>query len=198
MDVTFFESSTDFRRWLVLHHENASSLQVGFYKKGSGKPTITYQEALDEALCFGWIDGVRRGLDADTYTIRFTPRRPNSFWSLVNIRRATELSALGLMQPPGLRAFEERDEDRSERYSYEPGSRSLNPEYERAFQANQPAWTFFQGQAPSYQRAATWWVMSAKRPETRERRLAALIEASAQGRRADALTVSRRQPTPES
>jgi uncharacterized protein YdeI (YjbR/CyaY-like superfamily) len=194
MDVTFFGSPADFRRWLVLHHKNASALQVGFYKRGSGKPSITYQEALDEALCFGWIDGVRRGLDEDSYTIRFTPRRPNSFWSLVNIRRATELAALGLMQPPGLRAFEERDQDRTERYSYERASHSLDPEYERTFQANQPAWTFFQSQAPSYRRAASWWVMSAKRPETRQRRLATLIDASAQGRRADALTVSKRQP----
>jgi len=197
MDVTFFESSADFRRWLVLHHENASELQVGFYKKGSGKPSITYLEALDEALCFGWIDGVRRGLDADSYTSRFTPRRRNSFWSLVNIRRATELSALGLMQPPGLRAFEERDQERSERYTAERGSHVFDPEYHREFEENPAAWTFFQSQPPSYRRAATWWVMNAKRPETRRRRLAALIEASADGRRPDALIVTKRpQPTP--
>ena len=126
MDVTFFESSADFHRWLVLHHESTSELQVGFYKKGSGMSSITYQEALDEALCFGWIDGVRRSLDDASYTIRFTPRRKKSFWSLVNIRRATELSALGLMLPPGLRAFDDRDEDRTDQYSYERQSHILS------------------------------------------------------------------------
>jgi uncharacterized protein YdeI (YjbR/CyaY-like superfamily) len=192
MDVVFFQEPSELRRWLVLHHENATELQVGFYKKGSGRPTITYQEALDEALCFGWIDGVRRGLDEDSYTIRFTPRRKKSFWGLVNIRRANELAALGLMHPSGLRAFDERDEERTERYSYERQTQALDDEYQHTFEANQPAWEFFQSQPPSYQRAATWWVMNARRADTRQRRLATLIEASAEGRRPDALVVSKR------
>jgi uncharacterized protein YdeI (YjbR/CyaY-like superfamily) len=183
MDVVFFEEPAELRRWLVLHHENATELQVGFYKKGSGRPSITYQEALDEALCFGWIDGVRRGLDADSYTIRFTPRRKNSFWSQVNIKRATELAALGLMHQAGLAAFEQRDEERTAQYSYERSSHALDEAYERTFQANPSAWAFFQSQAPSYRRAATWWIMSAKKDETRQRRLATLIEASAEGKR---------------
>ena len=195
MDVLFFEEPNELRRWLVLHHENATELQVGFYKKGSGRPSITYQEALDEALCFGWIDGVRRGLDEESYTIRFTPRRKNSFWSQVNIKRATELAALGLMHQSGLQAFEQRDEQRSAQYSYERSTYQFDEAHERAFQANPAAWEFFQSQAPSYRRAATWWVMNAKKEETRQRRLAILIEASAEGKRPAPLVVSKKQPT---
>jgi uncharacterized protein YdeI (YjbR/CyaY-like superfamily) len=192
MDVLFFEEPAELRRWLVLHHDTATELQVGFYKKGSGRPSITYQEALDEALCFGWIDGVRRGLDADSYTIRFTPRRKNSFWSQVNIKRATELAALGLMHPNGLAAFEQSDEQRSARYSYERSSHRLDAAYEHEFRQHQSAWAFFESQAPSYRRAATWWVMNAKKDETRRRRLATLIEASAAGRRPAPLVAAKK------
>jgi uncharacterized protein YdeI (YjbR/CyaY-like superfamily) len=180
---TFFPTPEAFRRWLEKNHERESELLVGFYKKGSGKPSITWPESVDQALCFGWIDGVRKRLDDDRYTIRFTPRKRSSNWSAVNIRRATELARLGLMQPAGLRAFEQRTEDKSRIYAYENAARSFPPEYEKQFRANRKAWEWFQAQAPSYQRVVIFWVTSAKKEETRARRLATLIEDSAHGRR---------------
>ena len=161
---------------------------VGFHKKNSGKASITYQEALDEALCFGWIDGVRRNLDVSSYTIRFTPRKPKSVWSAVNARRAHELIAEGRMTPPGLAAFAKRDEARARQYSYERENVAFDAASEKAFQANKPAWEFFRAQPQGYQWLHTWWVMSAKKEETRARRLAVLIEASAEGRRLDPMT----------
>jgi uncharacterized protein YdeI (YjbR/CyaY-like superfamily) len=156
---------------------------VGFYKKASGKPSITWPESVDEALCFGWIDGVRKSIDESSYKIRFTPRRPGSIWSAVNIKRAGELIELGRMAPAGLRAFDERKEARSVVYSYEQrDSARLEGDYEAQLRANPQAWDFFQAQPPWYQRAASWWVISAKKEETRLKRLATLIEESAQGR----------------
>jgi uncharacterized protein YdeI (YjbR/CyaY-like superfamily) len=165
-------------------------LVVGFYKTGSGKGGLTYREALDEALCAGWIDGVRRSVDAASYSIRFTPRKSRSTWSAVNIRRAEELSRLGLMQAPGQAAFAERDVQRAKLYSYERETGSLEPAQEKRFQANARAWKFFSAQPPYYRRTATWWVISAKREETRERRLATLIADSAQGRKIAPLDIS--------
>ena len=183
MKPTFFAKPADFRRWLEKNHEKESELLVGFYKKGSGRPSITWPESVDQALCFGWIDGVRKRIDDESYTIRFTPRKRTSIWSAVNIRRATELKKLGLMAPAGLRAFEARSEERSRVYAYERAAASFAPEQEKRFRANRKAWENFNAQPPGYRRQATHFVTSAKKEETRERRLARLIEDSANGRR---------------
>ena len=183
MKPTFFATPQDFRRWLERNHDKAGELLVGFWKKDSGKASITWPESVDEALCFGWIDGVRRRIDDESYSIRFTPRRRGSIWSAVNIRRATELRKLGRMAPAGLRAFEARDEKKSAIYSYENRPRALAPEYEKRFRANECAWEYWTAQPPGYRRLTTYWVMEAKKEETRERRLAQLIDDSAHGRR---------------
>jgi uncharacterized protein YdeI (YjbR/CyaY-like superfamily) len=185
---TFLESPSEFREWLKRHHDNAPELLVGFRKKGSGKPSITYQEALDEALCFGWIDGVRRNVDESSYSIRFTPRKPKSVWSAVNIKRANELVALGRMMAAGLAAFEKRDEARARQYSYERENVKFDAASEERFRRNKKAWEFFRAQPRGYQQLHTWWVVSAKREETRLKRLAVLIQASAEGRRLDPMT----------
>ena len=183
MEPIFFKSGAEMRRWLERNHETASELVVGFYRTASGKPSLTWSQSVDEALCFGWIDGVRRSLDAESYTIRFTPRQLRSTWSAVNIRRVGELTAAGRMHESGLQAFARRQDSRSRLYSYEQSADGLTGDYERALRANAPAWDFFQRQPPWYRRTATHWVMSAKREETRQRRLRMLIEDSASGRR---------------
>ncbi|HEX8228495.1 MAG TPA: YdeI/OmpD-associated family protein [Chloroflexia bacterium] len=188
MEVTFFESSSEFRKWLERNHENAKEVWVGFYKKGSGKPSITWPEAVDQALCFGWIDGIRKRVDETSYTNRFTPRRRGSTWSAVNIKRVGELTELGLMQPSGLEAFEKRDEAKAQLYSYERAESKLDEAYERQFRENERAWTFFESQAPGYRRTSTWWIMNAKKEETRLRRLSALIEASERGEKLGTVT----------
>jgi uncharacterized protein YdeI (YjbR/CyaY-like superfamily) len=185
MKPTFFATAADFRRWLERHHDSAKELLVGFYKVGSGKPSMTWPESVDQALCFGWIDGVRKGIDDESYTIRFTPRKPRSIWSANNIRRVGELKELGLMQPDGLRAFERRSPERSAIYSFEKPPAELPAEAEAAFRKRKAAWTFFNAQPPSYRRVAIHWVTTAKKEETRARRLEKLIEASASGRRLD-------------
>jgi len=183
MTPTFFTSQSAFRKWLEKHHSEARELWVGFFRKESGKCGITYPEALDEALCFGWIDGLRKAVDDSSYTIRFTPRKGDSIWSAVNTRRASELSKLGRMQKPGLAVFESRDTKKSQQYSYERYNCRLEAVHEQKFKANTKAWEFFCAQAPWYRRTTTWWVVSAKRVETRLKRLATLIEDSEQGRR---------------
>jgi uncharacterized protein YdeI (YjbR/CyaY-like superfamily) len=189
MEPTFFATPADFRAWLERHHADRRELLVGFYKKGSGRPSISWPESVDEALCFGWIDGVRRSLGDDAYTIRFTPRQARSTWSAVNVRRAQELIEAGRMTPAGLAAFEARGDDRTAIYSYEQRRQAaLDAEQERRFRAVPEAWEWFQARPPSYRRAAIHWVTSAKRPETRERRLRALIEDSAAGRLVKPLT----------
>jgi uncharacterized protein YdeI (YjbR/CyaY-like superfamily) len=182
-DATFFPTAPEFRRWLEANHDRVQELVVGFYKKDSGKPSITYSEALDEALCFGWIDGVRKKYGDDSYTIRFTPRRPKSIWSLVNVRKVEELIQRGRMKPPGLKAFEARDAERTGVYSFERETAELDPALEKVFRANKKAWEFFQKQPPGYRRLAAWFVISAKKQETREKRLGQLIEDSAAGKR---------------
>jgi uncharacterized protein YdeI (YjbR/CyaY-like superfamily) len=155
---------------------------VGFYKKDSGKPSITWAESVDLALCFGWIDGIRRRVDDVSHTIRFTPRRPGSRWSTVNIKRVAELEAQGLMKPAGLEAFRRRQTSRV--YSYEQRyAATLDPDHEKKLKADKKAWAFFQAQPPSYPRTMIYWVVSAKRPETRLKRLDSLIQACAKGRR---------------
>jgi uncharacterized protein YdeI (YjbR/CyaY-like superfamily) len=181
---TFFATPGEFRRWLERHHESEGELWVGFHKKGSGRPSMTWPESVDEALCFGWIDGVRKAVDGERYAIRFTPRKRGSTWSLVNTRRVEELIRGRRMQPSGLRAFEARDADKSGAYSFEQRTAArLGAEAEARFRANRAAWRFFESQPPGYRKTAIWWVVSAKREATRERRLQTLIEDSAAGRR---------------
>ncbi len=182
MQIIFFKSSKDFRKWLQKKSHSGRELWVGYYKKNSGQPSITWPESVDEALCFGWIDGIRKSLDDLSYTIRFTPRKPNSIWSTINIKRAQKLIDQGLMQPAGLRAFQARRENKSGIYSYEQRSDQLPEPYARRLKSNRAAWVFFQGQSSSYRKAVGWWLVSAKREETRLKRLAQLIEDSAQGR----------------
>jgi uncharacterized protein YdeI (YjbR/CyaY-like superfamily) len=193
MHPTFFPSPADFRGWLQAHHATARELLVGFYKKGSGEPSITWPESVDEALCFGWIDGIRKSLDDRSYTIRFTPRKPGSIWSNVNIRRALALVELGRMQPAGRKTFDARREDRSGIYSYERRPGAFGEPYASLFRKNKAAWTFFEAQPPSYRRAAIGWVLSGKKEETRLRRLAQLIEDSVNGRRIGPMT--RKKPS---
>ena len=190
MDITFLKSSAEFQTWLGENHDKATELWVGFYKRAANKVGITYPDALDQALCFGWIDGVRKNVNEMSYTIRFSPRKSNSSWSSVNIKRAEELSRLGLMRSAGLEAFERGRETRQ--YSYENRARKLDEPHERRFKENGKAWDFFQAQPPGYQRVVTWWVMSAKREETRLRRLTSLIEYSERGERLPMLTPPRR------
>lgn len=183
MEPLFFATPADFRDWLERNHDTVQELWVGLYKKGSGHPSITWPESVDEALCFGWIDGVRKSLDEDSYTIRFTPRKPRSTWSAVNLRRAQELIEAGRMHPSGQAAFDNRQENRSRQYSFEQGEISLGEPFEREFRAHQQAWAFFESQPPGYRKTATWWVLSARREETRRRRLATLIRDSEAGLR---------------
>src|SRR3954453_9045905 len=181
MKPTFFATPLAFRAWLKKHHARAREMLVGFYKKGSGRPSITWPESVDQALCFGWIDGVRKRVDDERYMIRFTPRNRASRCSRVKVARVAELTAAGLMHPAGLEAFEARTEEGT--YSYEQReAAAFDPERERRFRADEAAWTWFAVQAPWYRRTATHWVMSAKREETRDRRLARLIGDSAAGR----------------
>ena len=193
MDVVFFRSPAELRKWFAKHHATARELWVGYYKKGSGRPSITWPESVDEALCVGWIDGVRKSVDGDSYTIRFTPRRPGSIWSAVNIKRAQVLAEQGRMQPAGLAAFQARREDRSAIYSYERRREELEEPYASLLRKNKAAWAFFQSQPPWYKRAVYGWVMSAKKEETRLKRLAQLIEHSAQERIIPPLT--RKKPS---
>lgn len=183
MKPTFFATPADFREWFKRHHRTETELLVGFYKKDSGKPSITWPESVDEALCVGWIDGIRKSLDGESYTIRFTPRKATSIWSAVNIARVEALTQEGRMQPAGLKAFERRRENKSGIYSHEQRDHiELSEREMAALQANEKAWTFFQTQSPSYRKAVLWWVVSAKKDETRARRVATLIDDSANGR----------------
>lgn len=187
-DIVFFVSPSAFRRWLVEHHRRASELWVGFYKKGSGRPSITWPEAVREALCFGWIDGIRKSLGEESYTIRFTPRRPTSTWSLINIRSAEELIATGLMRPAGRAAFAARSDKRSGVYTYEQTDGAAEAYVTGEVKKNRRAWAFFGSQPSWYRRSASRWVMSAKREETRARRLATVIEDAARGQTIGLLT----------
>jgi len=183
MDPAFFATPDRWRAWLAAHHDRVPELWVGFHKKASGRPSITWPEAVDQALCFGWIDGVRKSLDDSRYAIRFTPRRRNSIWSSVNLGRVKELSRLGLMHEAGLAPYRASARAKSGVYSYEERKSAKLPEaMERQFRRSPKAWRFFQAQPPGYRRTATWWVISARKEETRLRRLAILIEDSAQGR----------------
>lgn len=178
MTIKFFKSANECRRWLERNHDKVTELWFGFYKKNSGKRGITYKEAVDEALCFGWIDGLKKSVDENSYTLRFTPRKSNSVWSVINTKRAEELRELGRMEAPGLKAFAARDPKRSGIYSFENRPKKLSRDLEKKFKANKEAWEFFQKTPPGYQRLLCFWVMNAKKEETRQSRLARLIEAS--------------------
>jgi uncharacterized protein YdeI (YjbR/CyaY-like superfamily) len=185
----FFPGPEEFRAWLQTNHDKESALLVGFYKVATGKPSMTWEQSVEEALCFGWIDGVRKGVDGESYTIRFTPRRPDSIWSKKNIETVTRLTAEGRMQPSGLKAFEARRPEKSGYDSFTQEQASmLGPELERRFQGNKAAWEFFLAQPPGYQKTMRLWVMSAKRDDTRLKRLDRLIEVSAQSERVDLMS----------
>lgn len=194
MEPTFFRSPEEFRAWLQQYHATERELLLGFYKKRSGVTGFTQAQAVDEALCFGWIDGHVRAIDENRYTARFTPRTPHSIWSAVNLRKAEQLIAQGRMEPPGLKVFSERDLKQAGKYSFENRPQSLDDVDEAQFRANASAWAFFQRQAPSYQRVAIWWVVSAKTAATHQRRLATLIQDSAEGRLLKHLSYGGRKP----
>jgi uncharacterized protein YdeI (YjbR/CyaY-like superfamily) len=179
----FFRTPTDFARWLEKNHRRATELWVGFYKTGSGKPSITWPESVDQALCFGWIDGIRKRIDEVSYQIRFTPRRKGSIWSAININRAEQLVRQKQMRPGGLKAFTARIENKSGIYSYEQRTRELSEPYARVLKKNKQASKFFETQPPSYRKMIGWWIVSAKKEETRMARLAKLISESAKGKR---------------
>ena len=183
MKPKFFASPSGLRSWLAKNHAKERELWVGLYRKGTGKPSITWPELVDQLLCFGWIDGVRKSIDEESYMIRVTPRRAGSVWSAVNLRRIGELIEAGQMTRAGRAVWEARDPAKAGRYSFERAQASLGEAYEAEFRSNRKAWTYFASQAPSYRKAATWWVMSAKREDTRSRRLATLIRDSANGER---------------
>ena len=193
MKPAYFPTPADFRAWLTENHAAHTELFVGFHKKDSGKPSITYPEALDQALCFGWIDGVRKSISPTSYMVRFTPRKPKSYWSKVNTKRANELVKQDLMQPPGAKVFQARDLTTTNRYSFERETAKLPPAFTRQFKSNPEAWTFFQSQPPYYKRVATFWVVSAKQEPTRLRRLESLIATSARHRRLDQF-LSKKKP----
>jgi uncharacterized protein YdeI (YjbR/CyaY-like superfamily) len=192
MRPKFFATPLQFREWLQEHHGTASELLVGFRKRSSGKTSITWPESVDQALCFGWIDGVRRSIDEESYCIRFTPRKARSKWSRINIARFRSLEAQGLLTPAGTKAFEEGHE-RTGHYSYENAPRELTGPGLARFRADAKAWAYFQSSAPSYRKVALWWVLSAKLPGTRERRLATLIADSAAGRKIGAVDIARKK-----
>ncbi|WZP00699.1 YdeI/OmpD-associated family protein [Isosphaeraceae bacterium EP7] len=183
MTPIFFETPADFQAWLATNHDATDHVWVGFYKKGSGRRSMTWPEAVDEALCYGWIDSIRKGVDAESYANRFTPRKKGSVWSNVNVERVRMMTELGRMQPTGLAAFAARKENRSGIYSHEQGEVDLPEPYQGLLRENPTAWEFYQQQPPSYRKAASWWVASAKREETRQNRLNSLIAHSTRSER---------------
>lgn len=181
MQPIFFATQEEFRKWLEKNHAKETELLVGFHKVDSGKPSMTWSQSVDQALCFGWIDGVRKSIDKDSYCIRFTPRKSTSIWSAVNIKKIEELTQQGLMHPAGIASFQNRQENKSKIYTYENEEVKLSPEFEKRFKANKLAWKYFQSLAPSYKKSSTNWVMSAKQESTRSKRLDQLIMDSEAG-----------------
>ncbi len=195
-NVRFFATPAELRAWFEANHDTATELWLGYHKKRTGRPSVTWQEVVDQELCFGWIDSVRYSLGDDMSAQRITPRRKRSIWSAVNIRRFDELDKLGLVRPSGRAAFEARDEARSAIYAYENRSRGFDEANRAAFRKHKTAWKFFEAQAPSYRKTAAYWVMSAVQEATRERRLAKLIEHSKKGERLPALVSPGRRRVP--
>ncbi len=185
MKIVFFSKQTEFRKWLEKHHKKQTELIVGFYKVDSDKPSMTWSQSVDQALCFGWIDGVRRSIDKESYCIRFTPRRPTSIWSVINIKKVEELHKSGLMKPEGQKAFELRTAHKSGIYAHEKEPTALTPTYERLFKKKKLAWSFFNAQAPSYRKVITHWIMDAKQEKTRLSRLEKTIKRSGEQQRVE-------------
>lgn len=190
---TFFEKAADFGKWLKKNHNKETELLVGFYKTNSGRPSMTWPESVDEALCYGWIDAVRRSIDEESYSIRFTHRKPASIWSKINIEKAEKLIKEGRMQPEGLAAYEKRKGHKSQIYSYENQPAELTKEYEKQLRANKAAWDFFSAQAPSYRKTAIYHLMSAKQEGTRQNRLERLITSSAAGQKIKELNYNKKK-----
>ena len=178
---TFFSTKSEFRKWFEKNHSSAKELLVGFYKVNSKKPSITWSESVDEAICFGWIDGVRRSIDDESYSIRFTPRKPGSIWSAINIKKVETLSKQGLMHPSGLAAFAKRKENKSRIYSYEKEPASLPKDFLKKFKDNKKAWNFFQSMSPSYRNSCIHWIIDAKQDATKAKRLEEVIRDSEAG-----------------
>jgi uncharacterized protein YdeI (YjbR/CyaY-like superfamily) len=178
MNPVFFAKQSDLRKWFEENYKEKTEILVGYYKVASGKPSITWSQSVDEALSFGWIDGVRRSIDKESYCIRFTPRNPKSIWSAINIKKAEELIRLGLMRKEGLELYKNRKVEKSEVYSYENKPQMLPPEFEKKFKENKNAWTFFSKQAPSYKKTIYFWILSAKQEATRSSRLNKVITES--------------------
>lgn len=197
MAIKYFPNPAGFRRWLAKNHGSVDELWVGFHKKGTGKPSLTWSESVDEALCYGWIDGIRKSVDDGRCKIRFTPRKAGSAWSALNLRKMKQLEKEGRMTAAGHRAFEARDESKSG-YAVKDLAATLDAVLEKTFRGQRSAWSFFGKQPAGYRRLAVYWVMNAKRQETRERRLAKLIEVSARGERLPELTSkpAKKKPTP--
>jgi len=191
MEVTFFTNRSEFRQWLSKNHDSANELWVGYYKKATGLPSMTWEESVDEALCYGWIDGIRKKIDEKSYCIRFTPRRVNSNWSAVNIRRVEMLKKLGQMQPAGINAFNRKNQNPAP-YSHETAPGSLTADFENSLKSNPDAWKYFNKLAPSYRKMSINWVMSAKREATRERRFSILMESSIKGEKIPPLNIGRK------
>ncbi|MGI9652191.1 YdeI/OmpD-associated family protein [Chryseobacterium sp. RLHN22] len=183
MEPTFFPTPQDFRNWLEKNHQTERELLVGFYKVKSKRPSMSWSESVDQALCFGWIDGVRKSIDEESYSIRFTPRKKDSIWSVVNIKKIEELTKAKLMQKAGLEVFKLRKEDKSGIYSHEKEPAQLKPDYEKQFKANTKAWDYFEKQAPSYKKVMIHWIMSAKQEKTQLSRLEKTINESAKENR---------------
>ena len=183
MQAKFFATQEDFRYWLEKNHNKETELLVGFYKVDTKKPSMTWSQSVDQALCFGWIDGVRKTIDNESYSIRFTPRRPTSIWSTINIQKIEDLTKQGLMQAAGLAAFSKRKESKSNIYAYEKVPVLLDETFEKQFQANKQAWAFFQSQAPSYKKVIIHWLMSAKQEATKRSRLEKIMVESEEGRK---------------
>lgn len=191
MPPVAFDTPEAFRRWLARHHASSTEIVLRLIRKRAGVPGLTYRDALDEALCYGWIDGVLHPIDAVSFSVRFTPRTSSSHWSAANLRRFAELDALGRIAPPGRATFDARDTRQKGRYSFENRPMRLSPQLSRRFKENAGAWAYFSAQPPGYRRAATFWVMSAVKAETRERRLSQLVAVSSAGRRLDMLAPNR-------
>jgi uncharacterized protein YdeI (YjbR/CyaY-like superfamily) len=190
--ITFFPTQSDLRKWFTRNHKQSDEIWVGYYKKDTGEKSITWQESVDEALCFGWIDGIRKSINEESYKIRFTPRRKGSNWSAVNIKRIKELIKLGLVKPAGLKVFKNRDAKKDEQYSFEQQKVELPKTFEKKIKANSKAWEYFIKLPPYAKRLSTWWVISAKREETKLKRLDILIQCSEEGRKIPPLIIRKK------
>jgi uncharacterized protein YdeI (YjbR/CyaY-like superfamily) len=190
--ITFFPTQSDLRKWFTRNHKQSDEIWVGYYKKDTGKKSITWQESVDEALCFGWIDGIRKSINEESYKIRFTPRRKGSNWSAVNIKRIKELIKFGLVKPAGLEVFKNRDAKKDEQYSFEQQKVELPKTFEKKIKANSKAWEYFIKLPPYAKRLSTWWVISAKREETKLKRLDILIQCSEEGRKIPPLIIRKK------